>query len=217
MTLRHGFASTLIALANAHRAQKQLTQAEQLYKQGLAIQEKMLGKDHSTVGQTLFDVGGLYGLQGRLDPAYKTYLRALGIQKKAVGPDHLQIAHVQHNLGELARARKSVDQAVSHYREAIRIYELRVGKDHLLVARSLLGYSATLRAVGRTKEAADLARKAVAQPGHPMCPTTSGPRAPALYTRSPAAVRSTGGFGAGQSPSSNTPLILCWGSLRPLR
>jgi tetratricopeptide (TPR) repeat protein len=80
------------------------SEAEPLYKQSLAIREKVLGPNHSEVAASLNNLVLLYGKQGRYSEAIPLARRALTIDEEALGPDRPEVASLLNNLAELYRA-----------------------------------------------------------------------------------------------------------------
>jgi tetratricopeptide (TPR) repeat protein len=66
----------------------------------LAIREKVLGPDHPSVADSLFNLANLYS-QFRYADAEPLYKRSLAIREKALGPDHPNVAQSLNNLAEL--------------------------------------------------------------------------------------------------------------------
>ena len=60
--------------------------AEPLYKQSLAILEKILGKDHPNIATSLGNLAELYRVQGRYADAEPLFKQAIEIEEKAYGP-----------------------------------------------------------------------------------------------------------------------------------
>jgi tetratricopeptide (TPR) repeat protein len=85
-----------IQLGNAGR----YFEAELLYKQSLAIREKVLGPNHSEVAASLNNLVLLYGKQGRYSEAIPLARRALTIDEEALGPDRPKVASLLNNLAE---------------------------------------------------------------------------------------------------------------------
>jgi len=120
-----------IKLGNAGR----YSEAEPLYKQSLAIREKVLGPNHSEVAASLNSLVLLYGKQGRYSEAIPLAQRALTIDEKEFGLDRLEVATLLNNLAELYRAQGRYADAEPLHKRALTIREkagqLRVIPDEL--------------------------------------------------------------------------------------
>ncbi len=75
-------ATDLNSLALLYHAQGHYAEAEPLYKRALAIQEKALGPDHSSVAISLENYAALFRKTGRGDLATMMELRAKAIRAK---------------------------------------------------------------------------------------------------------------------------------------
>jgi len=81
-------ATTLNSLAEVHRAQGRLEEAEALHKRALAIIEKALGPEHPDVATSLNNLADLYRALGKYAEVEPLHKRALGIREKALEPEH---------------------------------------------------------------------------------------------------------------------------------
>jgi tetratricopeptide (TPR) repeat protein len=119
-------------LALTLSAQGKNSEAESVLKQGLVIDEKVLGPDNAEVGNLLNSMGTIYFFQGRYSEAEPLYLRALTIDENAFGPDHPADGVVLNNLGTLYHNwgfGHSFD-AERSFRRSIRILEKAGGPDN---------------------------------------------------------------------------------------
>ena len=92
-------ASTLHALGACLHNTGQMKEAEEAYRQALAIWRERLGDDHLDVARVLYSLGVcVYGL-ARTEEAETLHLEALSIREKQLGEDHLDVAKVLHSLG----------------------------------------------------------------------------------------------------------------------
>ena len=92
-----------LALGRVYQELGHYTQAEPIYKRGLAIQEKALGPEHPKVATSLNNLGFLYEEQGKYTLAEPPYQRALAIYEKSLGSEHLQVAQGLGNYADLLR------------------------------------------------------------------------------------------------------------------
>jgi hypothetical protein len=67
----------------------------------LAIDEKVLGRDHPAVAVSLNNLAGLYADQSRYADAEPLYQRALAINEKVLGRDHPAVVRSLTNLADL--------------------------------------------------------------------------------------------------------------------
>jgi tetratricopeptide (TPR) repeat protein len=115
--------------------------AELLYRKGqfiatesiqqllLAGQEAALGAEHTSILDTVHNLGLLYRNQGKLADAEKMYERALRGYEAALGAEHTSTLCIVNNLGLLYYNQGKLADAEKMYERALRGYEKALGKD----------------------------------------------------------------------------------------
>jgi len=78
-------------LANLYSDQGDYIKAKPLYERALAIEEWVLGPEHSDVAGTLYNLASLYSEQGDYVQAEPLHQRALAIKEKVLGPEHIHV------------------------------------------------------------------------------------------------------------------------------
>ena len=78
----HGYYAVALNKLGMVQAQGNYTEAEALFKRALAIREKVLGANHSDVGQTLNNLALVYRDQGKYSEAEGLFERALAIRER---------------------------------------------------------------------------------------------------------------------------------------
>ncbi|MBI9018095.1 MAG: tetratricopeptide repeat protein [Phycisphaerae bacterium] len=127
-------ATYLNNLGLLYRQLAQYDKAEPLYKQALAIDEEVLGKDHPEVATACNNLASLYSDTNRLKEAEPLMLRALAINEKALGKDHPNVATNCNNLALLYCQTNRLNEAEPLMLRALAINEKSFGKDHPKVA-----------------------------------------------------------------------------------
>ena len=94
-------ASSLSNLGQLKYKQKDLAQAEALFRRSLAIRETVLGPEHFGLVQNLNNLAALHYARGELEQAEPLFRRALTISEKALGEDHADVAVTLNNLARL--------------------------------------------------------------------------------------------------------------------
>jgi len=80
-----------------------------LYRQSLALKEKLLGPAHPDVAVTANNLAVLYKTQQRYSEAERCYRRALAIFERSLGPSHPRtIACREHHAGAVRAAQTEV-------------------------------------------------------------------------------------------------------------
>ena len=135
---------------------------ERLYWACTTTAERVLGRDHKSVGSCLIRLGAVVNGVGRYAEAESIYRRAIGIYERALGPEHEWtstalgfLVILDLNLGRYAEA-----EAVG--KRVIAIDEKRLGPNHPDVANGLHSLAFVYAGLGRPADGEPLARRAVA-------------------------------------------------------
>ena len=137
-------------------------EAQDLFMQALAIQERALGPDHLDVGISLNNLVLLYDAQGQYAAAEPLVQRAMAIRERALGPDHPAVAATLHCQADLYRAQKCYAEAGLLYQRALAIQERAFGPNHPDVAATLHCLANLYRAQECYAEAGLLYQRALA-------------------------------------------------------
>ena len=68
-------------------------------EKALGIREKVLGKEHPDVAQSLNNLAALYESQGNYGKAEPLYVRSLAILEKVLGKEHPSVATLGRERG----------------------------------------------------------------------------------------------------------------------
>jgi tetratricopeptide (TPR) repeat protein len=100
-------------LARLRVAQRRYDEAEELYRQILAISEKKLGPYRwgLVLDECLNDLARVCRARGRLDDAAELYRRALATREKALGREHPDVLSALSNLAGVYAAQGKSDEA----------------------------------------------------------------------------------------------------------
>lgn len=123
-------AKSLGELAELHRQQGDLAQAERLLIRSIEIFEKLGDHHHPDLAPQLNNLAGLYYSQGNGLRAEGLYRRALDIWKSVLAADDKRLAPIYYNLGTLRKASGALADAEQFYRRALEIAEKHWGADH---------------------------------------------------------------------------------------
>ncbi len=149
------------------------TEAEALYRRGLAIDEASYGARHPNIATGLNNLAELLRVTNRPTEAEPLYRRALQIDEASYGPTHPKVAIRLNNLALLLRYTNYYTEAESLFRLALSIDETSYGPEHPNVAIRLNNLADLLNATNRSTEAEPLFRRALAMdeynygPDHP--------------------------------------------------
>jgi tetratricopeptide (TPR) repeat protein len=141
-----------------------LGQAEPLFRESLAMLQKVYGVEHPEVAQTMgnladflaYDKGpSPLGSKADFDEAESLHRKALEMNRR-IRPDHpylgdnlTALAHLRHRAGDDKEAEKLV-------REALRIYRLKLSEEHSKIVGAKRGLAEILIAQRRPLEAEPL-------------------------------------------------------------
>ncbi len=123
------------------------------YEQALAIDEKVLGKEHPNVAIRLNNLGSAWDDLGDKKKAISYYEQALAIWKAVYGDTHPQVAVGLNNLGAAWDDLGDKKKAISYYEAALAIDEKVFGKEHPKVAIRLNNLGSAWDDLGDKKKA----------------------------------------------------------------
>ena len=128
----------------------------------LAIREKVLGRDHADVGESLVNAAIEAKNLKKWSVVDASYPRALAIFEKAYGPQSVEVAVLMINLGEARRAQGNLDAAQAAYERARANLTTTLGPDHPILAHVWNGLGQLELARGHLDKAVPMLEHAVA-------------------------------------------------------
>jgi len=140
----------------------QYAEAEVLFKQALAVRERVFGSKHQDVAMSLSNLAALYDHEGRPEEAEPLFKRALAIREQVPEPNHLDVALILNNLAAFYDSQRRYLEAEPLYARSLIIREEVLGPDHPSVATSLNNLAALYDHQGRYEEAETLFKRALA-------------------------------------------------------
>jgi CHAT domain-containing protein/tetratricopeptide (TPR) repeat protein len=154
-------AMTLFTLAELHRMQGDLAEAEPMLKRVLAMREKALGPDHADVAATLASLSFLAVTQADYRLAEQYVERALAIRTRALGSEHPDTAMTLVTLGRVRQHEARYADAEQLYQQALGLFEKALGPEHMNVAVALNNLSQVYKEQGRLTLAEGPLRRAL--------------------------------------------------------
>jgi serine/threonine-protein kinase len=130
--------------------------AEELYRQGLAIRLRLHGPDSPEVASSLFNLGALAFVRCDLRRAEELLRRALALRLHSLGAEHTLVAAVLATLGRTLHAHGDLAGAEAFHSQALAIRLKRLGDRHPDTAISRRDLAAVLIDGGRLSEAGRL-------------------------------------------------------------
>jgi tetratricopeptide (TPR) repeat protein len=136
-SLTTGWPKLLTSVAGYFRERAAYSQAAQLLRDVLAMNEKALGPQHLDTATSLNNLAILLGEQGDYPGARPLFERALAIREKVLGPKHPQTATSLGSLAVLLHDNGDRAAAQPLYERALAIHEKLLGPEHPETAMSL--------------------------------------------------------------------------------
>ena len=143
------------------QSRAQLSEAEQLLRRVLAIDEKVYGPAHPEVATDANNIGTILQAQGDLEGALRYIQRALAIGEKVYGPAHPNVATYASNIGQILKAQGDLEGALRYTQRALAIDEKVYGPDHPEVARDANNIGQVLKAQGDLESALRYTQRAL--------------------------------------------------------
>jgi serine/threonine protein kinase/tetratricopeptide (TPR) repeat protein len=153
-------ARTIYALARLNHNRGNKDKAERLYRQSLAIREKVLGREHPDVAESLSGLAGALSLK-RIEEAERLAKRSLSIREKALGENHPDVAESLSSLAEVILDIGKPSEVESYLRRAITIRETSLGQTHPYLAESLAQLGVFFDKRGQCRDAEAPMRRAI--------------------------------------------------------
>jgi tetratricopeptide (TPR) repeat protein len=111
----------LVNLAGLYHRLDRFDEAEKLFVEAIAIDEKAYGANHTEVAIDLNNLAWLYAQQGKFEKAEGLILRALAIREATYGAAHPDVAESLDDLAELMQQMGRIDDAREAERRALDI------------------------------------------------------------------------------------------------
>jgi tetratricopeptide (TPR) repeat protein len=136
------------------------TRSTALYREALAMRQRILPPDDPRIALAMNDLGAALGEQNLFDEAETMEREALRMLRARPGNDET-LSMLLTNLGFLHYQRSELSAAEACFREALEIQRRLLGSDHPLVLTSLNNLANTLNQQGEFPEAEILFREAL--------------------------------------------------------
>jgi len=137
-------------------------QAEPLYRQSMAIREKIQGKDHPDLGPVLHDLAALYESSGRYEQSARLYKRSIELTEKGLGADYPRIGQSLDRLAGLYEEMEQEELALPLYSRALEIKKRVLGEDHPDVWAILNSLAGLYRLEGKPDQAEAMYQRSLA-------------------------------------------------------
>ena len=130
-------AAVLNCLAQVYEKQGKFEEAQPLYERVLAIDEKVLGKEHSAIINDLDNLAVTLVKQKKYKEAEALFKRAVALNEKIYGKDHPRTANDLSYLVLIYDIQGDTEKAREHAARALEINRKALGPNHPVVASNL--------------------------------------------------------------------------------
>ncbi|CAF3838945.1 unnamed protein product, partial [Rotaria sp. Silwood1] len=96
----------------------------------LALNEKFLPSDHSSLAESHNNIGTVYRCLGDLDLALEHYNRSLSISLRSLPSEHRNIAIIYYNMAIIYETANDLNLALSYFEKASNIFSKALPADH---------------------------------------------------------------------------------------
>ena len=149
-------------LAVSLKRQGRFDEAEDLYRESLAIRREVVQGDDEEAISTITSLAELLRVQGRLDEAEMLHRDALAAARRIHGSTHPLIGSCLNNLGLVLQDKEDLEAAEMVLREALEHDRRLFIADHPGLASRMNNLAALLKTMERYDEAETLHRQALA-------------------------------------------------------
>ncbi len=154
-------AGVLISYADVLRNKGAFEEARTICEESLEIRERLFGKEHPVVLQSMNQLGNILSEMGENDEAEQIYLAALATQRETLGENHPFTLELLGNLGGNYIRMGDLREAVVHLRSALQVREEVMGKDHPTIAIALSNLGVAVGSLGNYEEAEQIHRRSL--------------------------------------------------------
>src|SRR5262249_37327454 len=143
-------------------SERKFAEAEQQYRQAIALQQQMMGAESWHLAMSLGGLGQLLAQMGRLPDAETSLGEAVRIGRKRMGVDHLWVVGYLHSLSDVLRREGKAAEGEAMVREFLAAQSKSVADEQPATAIQLLSNLAgLLREQKRAAEGQAYAAQAV--------------------------------------------------------
>ena len=154
-------AEYLAVRANVYIYQGKYPEAEEMHKQALKIRQEKLPENHPDIAQSLNNLAGVYIYQGKYPEAEELFKQALEIARKTIGQEHPIYAKNLNNLAGVYESQGKYPEAEELYEQALEIGKKTIGENHPDYAIHLNNLALVYNSQGKYPEAEELYKQAL--------------------------------------------------------
>jgi len=117
---------------------KDFEKSLEYHLKAMAIQEKVLGKEHFETSTSYNNIGHAYCEKGDYEKALEYHFKALEIIEQILGKEHPHTARSYNNIGSVYNFLGNYEKALEYHYKSLAIKEKVLGKEHPGIAYSYL-------------------------------------------------------------------------------
>ncbi|KAK3383706.1 hypothetical protein B0T24DRAFT_645911 [Lasiosphaeria ovina] len=170
----------LFNIAESYSQMAKYEEAEQMYRQALELNEKVLGREHPSTLDSMNNLGLVLGSQGKYEEAEQIHRQALELYEKVLGREHPSTLDSMNNLGLVLgsqgkyeeaekmhrqalelKEKGKYEEAEQMHRQALELYEKVLGREHPSTLNSINNLGVVLGSQGKYEEAEQMHRQAL--------------------------------------------------------
>ena len=147
------------AHAYALMSAQKLVEAEPLFREALAINERIYGVGHLGTAVSLNNIAICLGRQGRHAESAALLEKAIAIRREKLPKDHPDLGHTLNNAGSAYEKAGDTTNALQAYTEAVELWRRAGVKPAQWTLRAMHGRARVLEQTGRPAEALAMAEE----------------------------------------------------------
>jgi hypothetical protein len=117
-------------LANALYAQGRYGEAEAMYRETLAVQQRVLGSANPETLNTASNLADVLNAQGKYSEAETMFRETLAVQERVLGSEHPDTLNTASNLAIALDLQGKYSEAETLYRETLAVQQRVLGSEH---------------------------------------------------------------------------------------
>ena len=149
-------------MGSIKRAQGQYQEALKFSEISLAIREKTLPSNHSSLATSYCNIGRVHDEMGEYSQALSFHQKAFAIYEKSLPSNHPYLGTSYGNIGRAYDEMGEYSQALSSHEKAIAIYEKSLPSNHPSLATSYSNIALVYDNMGEYSQALSFHEKAIA-------------------------------------------------------
>ena len=150
-------------LASQLYTQGQISEAEELEREVLALSKNELGSGNLRTVSSMARLARIYCAQGRLKDAEEMEVQVISIQKEKLGDRHIDTLYSRGNLASNYKGQRRFFEAKILYREVLEGLEATVGRQHPFTVMTIWSLRALLMEVGEFEQLRELYKQLLPQ------------------------------------------------------